>query len=326
MASFGESLRQERLQRQITLEQVAAATKISQRFLQAIEGERLQDLPGGIFNRNFIRTYARYLGLDDEHYVGEYVRSTGDAARTSDLPIVEAPAREPLLSGTALLAVLIAGVVGLGIWAGIHLYLEQQQAKRVEARVTQPAAFPVTQSPARQLIAPPRESQRVESAQAAPPQNQSTQPAIKGAQPPIPQAAATTTAASTAPAVTPKTAPAGERALIVAATVQPAWVSVYTDGHWRLEATLQAGERKEIFFHTTVRVTSGNAGATAVSIDGKPMGTLGKIGMVAHFNWPPASANVDGAAGAGHAAPAAGLRSVSSAQTGAARAQSAVQH
>lgn len=285
MASFGESLRQERLRRQISLEQVAEATKIVSRFLRAIEDERLQELPGGVFNRNFIRNYARYLGLDEDYYVEEYIRATGDAARTSDLPVVEPGAREPIVSGTTLLAVMIGGVVGLVIWAGIHLYQEQQQARQMEATAVQPAAVstskPASPPAGRQLIAPPRVNPSI-----TPP---------KAAQPTAPATQAGTTPSSPAlagvppvnPAFTP--APAGEQALIVSATVQPAWVSVYTDGQWQMETTLKAGEQKEVFFRHTVRVTSGNAGATAVSIDGKSLGTLGKIGMVAHFNWPQAS-------------------------------------
>jgi len=324
MASFGESLRQERLRRQITLEQVAEVTKITPRFLQAIEDERLQDLPGGVFNRNFIRTYARYLGLDEDHYVEDYIQSTGDAARTSELPIVHEPVlRDPMVSGTTLLGVLIAAVVALGIWAGIHLYLEQQQSKRIEARAAEHSTAvtpaPAVKTPARQLIAPPRVSANGVQAQtpAAPAQPQAKpaqQTATAATQPSSPVSGPAV--ASSTPAFTPQSAPAGERALIVAATVQPAWISVFTDGHWRLETTLKAGEQKEVFFHSRVQVNSGNAGATAITIDGKPMGTLGKIGMVAHFNWPPQSADA-GAASSSHPAAATGLRSTSHADASA---------
>jgi hypothetical protein len=187
-------------------------------------------------------------------------------------------------------------VVGLGIWAGIHLYRQQQRSKAVEAQATAPAVTPSTPGtpPARQLIPPPHMPPGARPAQTAPSMSSTSQPASA-------TQSATTDAGQTAaaPAFTPVPAPAGERALIVAATVQPAWVSVYTDGHWRLETTLNAGEKKEVFFHTKVQVNSGNAGATAITIDGKPMGTLGKIGMVAHFNWP-----AENAAPAEHPAPA----------------------
>ena len=60
---FGEYLRREREMRGVSLEEITTATRISIRFLQAIENEELSKLPGGIFTRSFVRTYARYLGF-----------------------------------------------------------------------------------------------------------------------------------------------------------------------------------------------------------------------------------------------------------------------
>lgn len=72
MASFGENLQREREMRGVTLQEISAATKISVRFLQALEGEEFAKLPGGIFTRSFIRAYAKYLGLDEERVLAEY--------------------------------------------------------------------------------------------------------------------------------------------------------------------------------------------------------------------------------------------------------------
>lgn len=62
--------------RGVTLEEVAAATRIAPRFLEALENERWDQLPGGAFNRGFIRSVARYLGLDEENMVAEYALET----------------------------------------------------------------------------------------------------------------------------------------------------------------------------------------------------------------------------------------------------------
>jgi cytoskeleton protein RodZ len=70
--SFGENLRRERELRGISLHEIAEATKISARFLQALEQDRLEVLPGGIFPRAFLKQYARYLGLDPEKVVAEF--------------------------------------------------------------------------------------------------------------------------------------------------------------------------------------------------------------------------------------------------------------
>jgi cytoskeletal protein RodZ len=70
--SFGENLRRERELRGISLHEIAEATKISARFLQALEQDRLDVLPGGIFPRAFVKQYARYLGLDPEKVAAEF--------------------------------------------------------------------------------------------------------------------------------------------------------------------------------------------------------------------------------------------------------------
>jgi cytoskeleton protein RodZ len=72
MGSFGENLRRERQMRSVTLEEISDATKISLRALEALEAEDFLKLPGGVFNRSFVRTYARYLGLDEEKILAEF--------------------------------------------------------------------------------------------------------------------------------------------------------------------------------------------------------------------------------------------------------------
>src|SRR5919108_116085 len=77
MASFGDNLRRERELRGVELREVAEATKISIRFLEALEQDRVDVLPGGIFPRAFVRQYARYLGLDPDRLVAEFVYAHG---------------------------------------------------------------------------------------------------------------------------------------------------------------------------------------------------------------------------------------------------------
>jgi cytoskeleton protein RodZ len=77
MASFGENLRRERELRGVDLHEMAEATKISIRFLQALEQDRVDVLPGGIFPRAFVRQYGKYLGLDPERLVAEFVFAFG---------------------------------------------------------------------------------------------------------------------------------------------------------------------------------------------------------------------------------------------------------
>src|ERR1700739_1633427 len=70
--TFGERLKRERELREVTLEEITVATRIGPRFLEALENEDWEKLPGGVFNRGFVRSVARYLGLDEESLLGEY--------------------------------------------------------------------------------------------------------------------------------------------------------------------------------------------------------------------------------------------------------------
>ena len=75
MATFGENLRRERELRGVTLLELSNFTKINLRHLQALEADRFNELPGGVFNRGFVRGVARYMKLDEHHWVGEFVRA-----------------------------------------------------------------------------------------------------------------------------------------------------------------------------------------------------------------------------------------------------------
>ena len=94
MSSLGATFRRERETRNISLEEIAAKTKIGIRLLRAIEEERFERLPGGIFNISFVRQYARHLGVNEEVAVREYLHSVG-AGREA----VSAERRTPQCSG-----------------------------------------------------------------------------------------------------------------------------------------------------------------------------------------------------------------------------------
>ncbi len=85
MSSFGEELRKQRELRQITLQEIAKTTKVNLRFLEALERDDFDALPGGLFTRGFIRAYSSHLGLDPEAMVNAYLYQIGQA-RTEEHP------------------------------------------------------------------------------------------------------------------------------------------------------------------------------------------------------------------------------------------------
>jgi transcriptional regulator with XRE-family HTH domain len=124
---FGEQLKRERELRGVSLEEVATATRIAPRFLAALENEQWDKLPGGVFNRGFIRAVARYLGLDEDNLVSEYSLST--KGRTDPGVVPDAPLKaEPMWGRIAtLVGVLLAAIAVVAI--AFH-YLEPRIAAR----------------------------------------------------------------------------------------------------------------------------------------------------------------------------------------------------
>jgi len=96
VGTFGEKFRKERERRGFSLDDVSNVTKIGSRMLKAIEDEHFDQLPGGVFNKGFIRAYARHLGLNDEEAITEYLAALREAqveAQNSSTPAPLPPAR-----------------------------------------------------------------------------------------------------------------------------------------------------------------------------------------------------------------------------------------
>jgi cytoskeletal protein RodZ len=73
MSEFGEELRCEREKRGIALSSIIETTKISSRYLQALETGHFDRLPGGVFNKGIVRSYARFVGLDEDDWVNRFM-------------------------------------------------------------------------------------------------------------------------------------------------------------------------------------------------------------------------------------------------------------
>jgi cytoskeleton protein RodZ len=140
--AFGEHLKREREMRGVTLEEVSAATRISTRFLEALENEQWDRLPGGAFNRGFIRSVARFLGLDEESLVAEYAletKATVSAAAAAQAASQGMPRdwRPVIAAGVALIA-----VIAIAIFAIHRFHLRARAREQQQSMIVAPVRMP----------------------------------------------------------------------------------------------------------------------------------------------------------------------------------------
>ena len=95
MDDFGGKLRQARERRGISLRQIASSTKIAAAALEALEKNDISKLPGGIFSRAFVRSYAVEVGLDPDETVKEFLdRFNQDAPPSAEATAAAIPEEE----------------------------------------------------------------------------------------------------------------------------------------------------------------------------------------------------------------------------------------
>jgi cytoskeleton protein RodZ len=168
MTAVGETLRRERLRRNLDLDWISRELKISSRMLQAIEDERFERLPGGVFARSFVRQYARLLGLDEDEMAAQVQRQLEPGDEAPKLPEIQKPIAadlrvprverwsgrgdsRPWSSSLPALALLVLAML---VCSGIYAWW--QKARRAPAATvsvnaaaaqTQPAAAPPASVP-----------------------------------------------------------------------------------------------------------------------------------------------------------------------------------
>jgi cytoskeletal protein RodZ len=143
-SSLGTRLRQAREARGISLRELSDQTRIARRYLEAIEADDYKELPGGIFNRSFIKAYAKAVGFNEAEAVAAYTevaRAQGEAPdelptsrQSSRIYMDGDTSRSPIV--TALLSLVILAIISLGIYAGLHYYQRRNNAVSTNAAAT----------------------------------------------------------------------------------------------------------------------------------------------------------------------------------------------
>ena len=275
MITLGDKLRAARTERGISLEDISEETKISLRYLKAIESSDAAGLPGTVFARNFTRQYAQYVGLNllgikpgelDEQIQLAFPRESEalpsvisqPAGRRTVQSIEIAPLAEAWnwnkigLSTLGLLAVLGAGAAIFRVWQEAPGLIEsaREQARQQQAQQQQVAA-PV----APPVIAPAAQQVQIEQTSAAP------------------------TADGQPTAETTITISGNGMAVRVVAE-QDTWVSMRANGRSVFAELLKANQSRVISGVENAQLVIGNAGGVKIATNGKDIGPIGLPGQV----------------------------------------------
>jgi cytoskeleton protein RodZ len=265
MGSFGERMQREREMRSITLDEIAEHTKISKRNLTALEEENFAQLPGGIFNKGFVRAYARYLGIDEEQAVADYLAADAEKQRKRmPIPIDQASAglrpesvadRPAIVEGepqpdqaAGFMTAAVALVVVLGIGGLAYKWMQSRNpdppAHVAEAR-TQPEQTPVaTQELPVQPISAPSSVPTPSSDLSSP----------TGKMPEV--------------AIAPAATPLGSFSLVLK-TKEESWVQVKADGKLLMEGVLAPNTNKSFDASKELVIKLGNAAGVELAYNGK---------------------------------------------------------
>ncbi len=298
MTLVGDTLRRERLKRNLDLEEISRELKISTRFLQAIENDQYDKLPGGVFAKSFVRQYARLLGLDEEAIAGEVqqvlapveeVPQFAEKAKPSGVAPIQVPKVEEWetvgdkrfrwsgwLSAVVLVAVML-------VCSAVYAWMQRPkspvtaQASLPTQSAAQNAAGPAPvaarQAPQPSVMPPPPSP--VEPSAAAPAQVAEQRPAERKPAEPL------TAEPKPAPATARVAAPNPDATVHVEITAEEAvWVLARADGKYAFSATMDAHSTRTVDGVKEVMLRLGNAGGVTISLNGKPIGPAGPKGQV----------------------------------------------
>jgi cytoskeleton protein RodZ len=268
MGAFGDRLRREREMRGITLDEITESTKVSRRHLEALEGEHFDQLPGGVFNKGFVRAYARFLGIDEDQAVADYSAASNELPEPENKfpldihmrPDPELNPRRSYLPLVFAVAALVGVLVGYAFWVKSKPHTQETAESASQSSPGPAASAPVEKAStpaATSAPAPVPESKAKATDRAA------------AAAPAKPQQEAAPDAAATA-------AGKPEKSFFISVKAkEDSWVSIVADGKSVMERVLTADKHKKIKAGKSLVLRTGNAGGIEVSFNGRPLGNLG---------------------------------------------------
>lgn len=288
--SLGANLKRERELRGISLEEISNATKISRRLLEALEGDQFESLPGGIFRKAFLKSYANYLGMNEEQVLHEYTLAFESPPLAPDEKQQTGKAsREPKRSG----ALFFAGILALLILGVVYFFLKSSNSTVHES------IPPATQPPKSELNSarPATEPQNVAATSLSSPDSSTVQPGI----PPSGLASASPNPVEPSPSAgnpqlkvlgelvkKPEPSPLAPANSDVRTTDSPieltldvteqTWISVASGENKLFKGILNPNESRKFSLQAPLNLVLGNAGGVKLAVNGQLLAPLGRTG------------------------------------------------
>lgn len=132
--TLGEKLRQAREERGISISEVAEQTRISAHYLESIENDDYRPLPGGIFNKGFVKSYAKFIDIDEQEALQDYARliAANDNGSDGELKLYKPEVLTDDRSVGSMIPTIIVAVIILGLMTVGVLYLVDYLRNRPE--------------------------------------------------------------------------------------------------------------------------------------------------------------------------------------------------
>jgi cytoskeleton protein RodZ len=273
MGSLGSYLRELRIAKGMSLDEVSRATRVGRTHLEALEAEDLSALPAPVFVKGFIRAYCEFLQANPAEALGHYQTLTGERT-LSAAPSPREPLGAGLGRGPVFVSVILLVVLGAALFLlNSGLRGEGPRAPRPQAvSPGGPAAAPTPSAPTAAQPVPA-------AAQPAPAAAPST-PSAKAEPAEAAAPSAVTPAAPVAVPPPPAAAPARGAQRLVVKAIEPTWVRVQMDGDRSVEELLPAGATREWSAEKRFTLTVGNAAGVTLELNGRTLPPLGAPGAV----------------------------------------------
>jgi cytoskeleton protein RodZ len=300
MTAIGETLRCERVRRNLELQQISRELKISSRFLDAIEREAFDELPGAIFVKSFVRQYARFLGLDEDEMAAEAQRIMEPAvaeppAWNRPMPPVEHVRVPPMRAWGSVgdggrfrwsssLPALGLVVVAMLVCSFVYAWWQRERRSAAAPAAQTTASARPAPVPAAPPAASPPDAGQTPAGRAGPTTEAQAAPAGAAGDPSAGPPANVPPAAPPPAVEQPsarQTAPAAKGPVHVQITALTAtWVRARTDGKYAFSGTLDPNQTRAVDAQDSVELLLGDAAGVSVELNGKPIGALGPKGQV----------------------------------------------